>query len=143
MTLEELNHSFERYYPYLVNFAKKKCGNVDDAMDHVHTLYSKMAQGKEYHKVQPKYIKSWWFYRLRSVLHDYKTSEARTKRVEQQYHKGLNETVDMEMTPTEEEQVVREYWNGLSRVQQCRYRQKVQQEGGVLYPFMAPKQIRS
>ena len=143
MTREELDSSFEKYYTYLVNFAKRKCGQSDDAKDHVHTLYANMAKGTEYLSVEPKHIKSWWFYRLRSVLSDHKERVARAKRVERTYHETMDETVDMELSSTEEEQVVREYWEGLSRVQQCRYRQKVQREGGVLYPFMAPKQVRS
>jgi DNA-directed RNA polymerase specialized sigma24 family protein len=139
MTREELDETFTKYYEELVRAAQRRCKVVDDARDLVNTLFIRAASGTEYLGVPHQHIRKWWHFRLRDFIGVDTKRQGRVRVAEERFHSNIGEQVDIELTEAAGKALVEGYWSSLTAVQKTRLRQRYQEEGIPLLPFMKPQ----
>lgn len=139
MTREELDETMKQHYKALVRVAKKRCHQPEDAKDLVHAVYERACNGKEYEKVEVGLAKNWWIFKIREVGGRTSKRSKEVKQAEEAYMDLFGGDVLQDLSETEGHQVIEEYWKGLTRVQQCRMRQKFDSEGTPYLPCMKVK----
>lgn len=139
MTRAQLDNSFVLLKAKMLSFTKGKGILAEDAEDLVHAVYIRAASGEEYTKVSTSHIKTWFFYKLRNQIARFKDSR-RTEHVLQAAYE-VDPTIvkdNDELSERESYEVLKEYWEGLTRFERSKIRQQWKDEQRPLFDFMEP-----
>ena len=141
MTRQELDESFEVFRTDLEKYLRKRWGhNLKDGVEGVvMDTYIQAVEKGLYESVKPEHAKSWWIYKIRSTARTAGGQQRKEDEAAGVFYDNIETLVDQDLTEERAQHIAEGYWSGLPRYTKTRMRQRWQEEGRPLLPFMEKK----